>query len=270
MTTFRNQGELLRVLRAEEGMSQADVAARVGVGRSTLANIEAGRESMSGRIRRLLVAQFPNWGTSLDSGMYRMSTCGRNAGLIVLELTIAYVFLDSLSPSEIVQVRRVRARHSGVQGYALGLQRSDGEVFETDSQALWGGHLRDRLTDDPKTYMRVFQFPNPLRAGQPHEFAMRTWVDRDAKPCREIRLALTMATRKAHIHLASHGPHGIARAWSFGPMVGDPGREDIAADSEHAHPTRVVSRSLVTATFLDLSPDQHCGLGWEWQSASAP
>ena len=66
-----------------------------------------------------------------------------NPSLVIEDLTITYVFQESKSPSEIIQVRRVRATRAGVTSYVLGLKRTDDRSFETETNVLWGGHLED-------------------------------------------------------------------------------------------------------------------------------
>lgn len=232
--------------------------------RSTLANVEAGRQRLSGRLRQRILEEFPSWISSVDTGRYNPARGGTNAGLEVLDLTISYVFLHSLSPSEIIQVRRVRALRSGVRSYALGLRRDDGQPIRVETQELWGGTLREELIHDSSDRLSVFEFPRPLNVDAVHEFAMRSWLEQDADPCTEVRLGVTMPVRRAAIHVASHGPHGIAQAWRLGPAADLP-IEDIAPDSPLAGPLAVSAKSVTSAVFKDLPPGMHCGLGWRWQ-----
>lgn len=256
-------GALLRALRAEAGLRQSDVADKLGVNRSTLANIEAGRHELSQSLRSRVSSEFPEWREALETGSYRPALGGFNSSLEILDLTIAYVFLESRSPSEILQVRKVRALRAGPQYYALGLQRTDEASLTADTQVLWGGHLAEQNTDDDGHLLRVVQFPAPLRAKQVHEFALRSWVERDAEPATEIQLVVTRPTRAAHIHLACLGHPQIAHAWKFGP-VEDADPDGVPESAPYARPLSSADPNPVTVTFHDLVPGKTYGLGWRW------
>jgi transcriptional regulator with XRE-family HTH domain len=259
------EGVLLRALRAEDGLRQRDVASRLGVNRSTLANIEAGREPVSGAMLLKVLSAYPHWRVSIEAGEHRPSVVGLNASLVIEELTIAYVFLESHSPSEILQIRRVRALRSGISHYALGLRRTDQGTFTLDTQVLWGGRLNELEAgpDQEGRVLRVVEFPRPLRSGEVHEFAMRSWVERDDDPGTEVRVAVTTRTKVARIHLACHGTVNFADVWKFGP-VPDPGAGVLPADSPNVEKVDVVAGTPVSVTFRVPECGPTYGVGWAW------
>lgn len=258
-------GALLRALRAEDGLRQRDVASRLGVSRSTLANIEAGREPVSGAMLLKVVSAYPHWRVSIEAGEHRPSVVGLNASLVIEELTIAYVFLESHSPSEILQIRRVRALRSGISHYALGLRRTDQGTFTLDTQVLWGGRLNERQADPDQEgrVLRVVEFPRTLRSGEVHEFAMRSWLERDDDPGTEVRLTVTTRTKVARIHLACHGAANIVDAWKFGPIP-DPGTDGLPADSPDVEKIDLIASTPVTVTFRVPECGPTYGVGWSW------
>lgn len=65
-------GERLKLIRKELGMTQEQLAQRLGVGKAALSMIETGKSGLSSRNRNILVQEFnvnPDW---LDSGGGRM------------------------------------------------------------------------------------------------------------------------------------------------------------------------------------------------------
>lgn len=250
------------MLRAEAGLRQVDVAARLGVSRSTLANIEGGREVASAGLLARAIEAFPGWGDVLRAGAYASPGSGQNVAFVIMELTIAYIFLESHSPSEIVQVRKVRATRSGTQHFVLGVQRTDEEPFTTDTQALWGGRIAEHGPDADGNLTTTIEFPAPLRVGQEHEFAIRSWVEQDPQPDTEIELVVTTRTDHARIHLAFHGTQRIRSAWEFGPA--DDPSYPVRADSPLARPLAVGRFTPVTASFEHLEPHRTYGVGWSW------
>lgn len=262
MVVHSVHGSLLRALRTEDGLRQQDVATSLGLSRSTLANIEAGREAVSEGLFGRLLHAFPQWRESLESRSYLPAPTNVNASFTIVELTITYVFEESRSPSEIIQIRRVRAIRSGPQHFVLGLKRTDEQSFTTETNVLWGGHLADEAPDENGNTMQVVAFPNPLRAGQVHEFALRSWVERDVEASTELQLVVTRRTDRARIHLACHGKQQIAAAWEFGPI--DEPEDEVPRRSPDARALTVEPLTPITATFDHLTPHRTYGIAWEW------
>ncbi|MCJ1709205.1 helix-turn-helix domain-containing protein [Microbacterium sp. VKM Ac-2923] len=245
---------LLRALRTRAGLRQSDVAFILGVSRSTVANMEAGRQAVSPQQAQALSRALPEWAASAIHAGGDLSPDIENASIAVEDLTITYVFEASRSPSEIIQVRRVRARREGVSQYSLGLTRSDAKTFSTETKMLWGGVLD--VVENPASNQRVdiVDFGRGLRRGEVHEFAMRSWVEHDAEPDTEIWLAVTIPTRRAAIHLAFHGAIGARRAWSF--VAHDPESPCVALP--------IGPDSAVTLLIDQPIPYQTYALAWEW------
>jgi transcriptional regulator with XRE-family HTH domain len=57
-------GERVRHLRRHAGMRQADLAERCGLSRTSIANIEAGRQTVTGPVARVMAGEF---GVTLDA-----------------------------------------------------------------------------------------------------------------------------------------------------------------------------------------------------------
>lgn len=261
MDASRVDGQLLRALRTEHGLRQRDLASQVGLSRSAWANIEAGREAASAQVIRRLIVAFPPWRESIESGIFFPAATALNPSFAIMELTIAYVFLESRSPSEILQIRRVRAIRSGAQYFVLGVGRTDEADFATDTQVLWGGRIVDQMVDDVGRTMQTVEFPQALRAGQVHEFALRSWVERDAAPDTDLVLTVTTSTEHARIHLVCQGRPQIAEAWAYGPVNET---EGLPYDSPHSHPLEVTPGAPITAVFDQLTPGPTYGTSWRW------
>lgn len=252
-----------RTYRANAGLTQHEVAKRLGIARSTLANIEAGRERPSPALRERFASAFPGWALS-DSVGDSLTYDETNPGLRITDLSIAYFFTFSLAPNEIIQTRRVRARRAGVYSYVLGFRRHGSAQTASDIEVLWGGALGGELMKNGQM-LQVVRFSEPLQRGQVHEFATRMWVTKDEEPGTQIDLRVTQPIARAVLSLNSvGGPHRISHAWKFGPLK--EGVRPIAADSEEADAVAVSDYSLAGATFADLTPGPFWGLAWEWQS----
>lgn len=250
-------------MRVESGLTQLDVAGRLGISRSTLANIEAGREQLSFSLRSRVIAEFPEWQESVSTGRYLPSITADNNSIAVVELQLAYLFSESRSPSEILEVRRVRALRAGVQHYVMGLHRTDRQELSLDTEVLWGGWVTDEATSRDSHVRRVVTFPRELRRGEVHEFALRSWLERDGDPDTEIRFEMTTATEVAHIHLSCLGTPQIAKAWTFGPLQ-RPGPGPIAEASRHSRPVAVLPGRPLTVSFTAPQVYSKYGIAWQW------
>lgn len=181
-------GQQLRNLRLAKGWRQRDLVDQLGgtFARSTLANVESGREAPSSRLWVALQERLPAWTEHLApyaparSAERRSLTSTTTPALLggpylVESLRFVYIFRDSKSPEEIIEVRRVRATASAADGYGLKLSHTGRAGFRVDEEALWGGDLvdRDHYDSQNKTmYLRRMEFGRRLRRGQTHEFAV--------------------------------------------------------------------------------------------------
>ncbi|MGC5171268.1 helix-turn-helix transcriptional regulator [Microbacterium sp. DT81.1] len=247
-------GATLREIRVRAGMRQADVAGILGVTRSTVSNMEADRQAISAKQVRSLADVLPEWAVALLRTGGTAEPDIDNASFAIEELTIAYVFETSRSPSEIIQIRRVRAVRAGVSRYALGLVRSDGESFVTDTKVLWGGFLDESHRETDGQSVIAVNFGRKLRRGEVHEIATRSWVERDAEPDTEIALTVTIPTARASIHLAFHGVRGVRRAWSYAADDVDPEQTPVPVGLD----------SGVTLKIEEPTPGRTYLLAWEW------
>jgi len=182
-----------------------------------------------------------------------------NPSLVIDDLTITYVFQESKSPSEIIQVRRVRAVRSGVSSYVLGLKRTDDQALTLETHLLWGGHLEDGPTTDGQELATV-NFGRGLRRGEVHDFALRSWVQRDASPDNEIWLEVSRPTKRASLHLAFEGRRSVRQAWTY--QLEDESSDIPPADTCMSLPTGPDGQ--VSITFENPSPGRIYALSWEW------
>ncbi|GAB2979049.1 hypothetical protein GCM10027076_15890 [Nocardioides montaniterrae] len=272
-------GSRLRELRGEAGLRQVDLAEALGIGRSTLANVERGHETPSERLWDALLLAHPAWIEHLRSAyeQARADLAARNAetaadgewatphsgGPFEIEsVAYTYVFEESRSPVEIIEVRKVKALEGGASYFGLQTGHTSSEGFRVDQEALWGGRLTtSKLEEAGHTlYWRRFEFDRPLRIGQRHEFAIRSWVERDPEPGTYVTFRVTIPTKEVRINLAFHGPHRAATAWRFGPLEE---YVDLPASDPACQRVRVASHGC-SARFLRPELDKDYALGWDW------
>lgn len=236
-------GEALRDARRAAGLTQAELIDRLGrrFARSTLANIETGRERPSERIFAVILDGFPQWESVLARPFERSRWQAREAeplpssvrspsarnrpvlgGAYQLErLQIVYVFRHSRAPEEILENRRIRALASGGDGFGLRF-RAESEGFEIEDEVLWGGRLESSARydhDGATTYLQRVRFGRTLRRGQVHDFAVRRWVARDPNPDTEALFQLTLPAAEVSLHLKFHGPERPRRILRVGPLA---------------------------------------------------
>lgn len=73
MSRYDTVGERVRMLRRELGLTQAEMASGMGIGKSALCMIETGKAMLSDRNRNILISKYnvnPDWITSGDGDMY--------------------------------------------------------------------------------------------------------------------------------------------------------------------------------------------------------
>lgn len=279
-------GETLRALRVAAQWRQVDLVAALGhqVARSTLANIETGREPPTPRVWDLIRGELPDWESALEAGYReaRLEQARRAATrpgaaegtaydarsercrVTVEEVRYVYTFRFSRSPEEILEVRRVRARESGVDGFDLKLAQTLHEGFRVEEECLWGGDVVDVSFEDAEgatTYLRRVDFGRRLRRGQAHVFATRSWVAADPEPDTSVCATFTVPCRRISFQLNFWGPDRPRRAWRYGPVAA----ESVVDDGVHLG-TRVSASAggAVSATFRHAEPGAEYGVGWAW------
>lgn len=277
-------GDVLRALRRSAGLTQEDLVDRVGrqFARSTLANIETGRERPSERILGLLLEAFPErkdvlvrsferTRSPLTSGSAGRAACGATTrhryalgGPYQLEqLQIVYVFQHSRAPEEILESRRVRAVENGADGFGLRFRAQSGEL-EIEDEVLWGGRMESsaRYDDDGHTtYLQRVDFGRALRRGQVHDFAVRRWVTREQVPDTEALFCLSLPAGEVSLHLKFHGPDRPRRIRRVGPLADHCLVRDRGALEEA---TAVDPRADVSEYFVRPEVGALYGVIWDW------
>lgn len=271
-------GEVLRTLRQGDDLTQAELAERLGMARSTLANIERGQHRPTPRLWLAIADREPTWVAHL-SDLYDRErdavprTVGRINGTGLTEpflggpfeirsIVYNYIFEESRSPNEIIEVRRVKATERGADCFGVLVEREGMPGYRIDQQALWGGELTDTILEEGgrTSLWRRFQFDRRLRRGQLHEFAMRSWVERDSEPGTVIEFRVTRPTQEVAISLAFHGSLRPRSAWAVGPVDHNiEGLPPLGAKS-----LRLMSGGSVTARFKKPDQGQWYGLVWDW------
>lgn len=278
-------GEELRAIRLEAGLRQVDVCERLGgaVARSTLANIESGREPPSARVLALFAEHLPQWFERLKDLPRERSprpvltttsesvkpvvdeALWRPGGAFDLEsLSLCYVFQHSRSPSEIIEVRRVRARRNGAARYGLRLIKTGEGAFSVDSETLWGGNaqaVETTTVSGGKVVLHEVVFDRLLARGQRHEFATRTWIERDDDPGTAIILDLTIPTREISVHLCFLGPVRPKGYTVYGPLADE---SQVPEQPGSAPRTPMSDSGRVAAYFPDPQIGPVYGIAWEW------
>ncbi|MEL4504689.1 helix-turn-helix transcriptional regulator [Luteococcus sp. H138] len=265
METF---GEALKRRRKESGMRQVDVVDALDhvIARSTLANVEAGRERPSARFWASLQECLPDWAEALapchpDRALAHPMAPDKSS-FDVVESTCSYTFREHSSPEEILLTRRVRAIVDGVDGYDLQIT-SDRSAFGLESEPVFGGWIERserRLGAENSVYLTRFHFDRTLRAGDEHEFALRSWVS-GADPGCSAQITFTSPTRHARLTLNFWGSRRPTAVWRFGPLPDPPlippdgnGCERIEPIAPGTYSWRLSSPELMRTY----------GMGWAW------
>ncbi|MEP9384612.1 hypothetical protein [Nocardioides sp. KR10-350] len=178
---------------------------------------------------------------------------------------VAYVYLfeESRSPNEIIEIRRVRALRDGASTFGLSLRNTESDDFGLDQQVLWGGSLtttKGATADGGATHWRRIDFGRTLRAGQSHEFALRTWIEVDPEPQTEVCFGVTVPAREVSIHLGFHGSPQPSEAWRYGPL---PDESAIPKTPSGGRRVKIIGNS-VSATFRNPVSGPIYGLAWRW------
>lgn len=279
----------LKQLRRLHGLRQVDLVEALGgdFSRSTIANVECGRELPSPRFWEALQAVYPDE-TALMAEDYlaaraRVGTgSGRGrpgsrtgpapieeelrlGGPFVIErLDLVYVFRESRSPEEVLEVRSLRATRNGADSYVLKVV-ADNEGFRTAPEILWGGSITEESARDVagKTLLiRRVAFEPALRRGMRHVFALRSWVDRDPFPDVAIECKFTLPADTLGIHAAFLGSKPTS-VWRFGPLHDEATRPDSARHAD-AKALPLVNNGNYSATFDHPAIGLVLGIGWSW------
>ncbi|MBO9521582.1 MAG: helix-turn-helix transcriptional regulator [Nocardioidaceae bacterium] len=286
-------GEILRQKRSARAWRQRDLVEALGgeFARSTIANVEAGREPPTERLWLAIGTWLPDWvdelapayAVSRSAPRRRTRTGTANgatrsaAGTVDLEshpvggpfriesLQFVYTFRHSHSPEEIIEIRRVRALQSGADAYGLRFTATSTDDFSVEEEALWGGSLSAslyRTVENRVHYVRRFEFGRSLRRGQTHDFAVRSWVERDPNPSTEVLFSVTLPTDLAVIHLNFAGPEKPRAVWSYGPLFTD----DLTPKTQQSAGTTLPMSELGNVTLRVDKPNSgaHYGIGWSW------
>lgn len=275
-------GEALRALRRRRSLTQLGLAEALSgsFARSTLANVEAGREMPSQRLFDTLVRAFPEdrerlqksfegarsmAGAIEDEAGPKLVPTELGGACTVERLDIGYVFGESRSPQEIFEVRTVRATAAGVSSYRLKLKQSSSTSFATITEVLWGGDLREqirRTANGQTLYLTTVDFGRRLRRGERHVFALRTWIERDQEPDTRLSVTMTIPTRIIALHARFTGPRP-QEAWSFGPCADD-ALAPNSLDDEGATWLALSDGGVASLVVANPQLGVEYGLGWSW------
>lgn len=282
-------GSALRQLRLEADLRQQDLVDVLErpIARSTLTNVEVGREPPTPRLWAAIEQHLPAWLpqlTPLYEAARREVQRSRSLGepsdtatsdesvggpYFLESVAYTYVFRHSKAPEEIIGVRRVRALKAGVHWFGLRLTHTRSPQFALEQEALWGGQLdehRVEQVDGSTAWLRRFTFDRRLQKGQVHEFAVRSWVDADPAPGHAVCFQLTIPAREVTLNLLFNGPHTPRQVWLYAEPddVGRPAEEVPPADPDDPAWLFPVSEGRYSRRWR--SPDLHVehGVSWAW------
>jgi transcriptional regulator with XRE-family HTH domain len=279
-------GEQLRLLRERRGLRQTDLVASLSgqFARSTIANVEAGREPPSPRLWRALSEAFPeDVEVMTDSYLHARSRLGssRNTHLanpdsrpddlrwegpfVIERRDVTAVFRESRAPEEVLQVVTLRARLAGVSSFVTKMWSTRHEGFRVSPEVLWGGALvqQEQIDRDGHTFvMEQVDFGRELERGETHSFAVRSWVERAPMPDTGLDVSPAHPTMVIAVHVAfmSQTP---ASVWAYGPIA-DESLSPSSASAPDARPTRQHGAGLHSVVFERPAPGESFGIDWSW------
>lgn len=281
MTGF---GGALRDFRRAQGLTQQGLADALGgaFARSTLANIEAGRELPSPRLWDSLVRALPSSEAALGpayehvrrvvaqpvaQGRPSLSGSATLGGPFTVDrLELAYVFRESRTPEEILETRTVRSLADGADNYVLKVKAQASTAFSASAEVLWGGHISESERRDPTgqvIYLRRLQFDRKLRKGERHSFALRSWIERDPEPDTSVAVLLTIPADVVAIHLAFLGSRPKS-LWRY-DRVTDEALAPRSANEPFAEPVALGPDGHCSAIFRRPPLGVEFGIGWAWE-----
>jgi DNA-binding XRE family transcriptional regulator len=253
-------------------MRQADLAGALGMGRSTLANVERGAERPSERLWWAIKDHLPHWTADLED-LYAAARSPRTPAPVptvpmeggpfeIVSVSHAYLFKESLGPEEVIEVRRVRATEAGATAFGLRLDHADGGL-QLAQEVLWGGAIESTHHLDgggrSTRWTRVV-FGRSLRVGQVHEFAVRTRIEHDPEPRTEISLVLSLPAREASVHVSFQGSRQPSAVWAYGPAPSDAPTPISPTGQRRLKLTGGTASHVVRRP----EPGHRYGMAWDW------
>jgi hypothetical protein len=179
------------------------------------------------------------------------------------QVRFVYTFRHGRAPEEVIEVRQVRA-NAAADGYGLYLRQTDHGGFRVDEECIWGGDLVDAEYADAGSrtvYVRRVDFGRRLRRGERHEFAVRSWVERDEAPGTTVSASFSIPCSRVAFQVNFRGPERPQATYAFGPIAD----VDLATDVSTARTPIAMSRhGAVSRQFRNPEPGAEYGLGWEW------
>lgn len=262
-------GETLKGLRKRHGLRQADLVARLDgvIARSTLANIEAGRENPSPRLWEAICRLSPEWVAELEPhyrNRYQLTSPRFEVSgpFEVEQAHYVYNFREHEAPEEIIQVRRLRALEAA-DGYGLRLSHHS-DRLALDTEALLGGWIQQHETltgAGESLHLTRFHFDHQLQRGDVHTFATRSWAS-DHEPARVVTMTFTRACREAVITLNFYSERRRpSQVWQFGPLA-DPQLEP--EDGVGQQPLPAQAPGSWTMRVAEPRLGHIYGVGWAW------
>lgn len=260
-------GQALRAQRAAAGMRQADLVEVLDhvIARSTLANVEVGRENPSARLWEAICAHLPHWVPELEPHYTPRSPApsgfADTGPFDIVHATDAYTFRDHRSAEELIQVRRLRARTHGASRYVMRLI-NDSAAFDIDIEPLWGGWVeRHERSSSPHGIEHRFhvRLDHPLDRGEEGEFAMRSWLLRDVAD-NAISMSFSLPTTSASLS-ATFAGNPPRRLWGIETDDDLPSR-NIPVDDERLLPLSAGGNH--TLRIRRPVPLRVYGIGWSW------
>lgn len=282
-------GEALREVRKRHGFArQQDLVEALNgqLARSTIANLEAGRQSPTPRVWTLLIAVLPIEASNRLKPLYEQARAAQAAAAaerrparrtrvdpvvdpppdyVFERYDVVYVLRDSRSPEEIIEIRHVRALTSGAHDFGLSFSR-DTAGFEVETEVLFGGEIVgfDIQELPGKTLiMQLLDFGRVLRKGERHSFGVRYWVQRDPGEHDRGHVLLQSDYRMemVGIHVNFWGMEKPSMCWAF------EGLPDAAmAPGQAEQRQRLVwnSHSMVEFNLTHPITGTSFGVAWSW------
>lgn len=283
-------GEALRKLRERHGLTQQALAdalregGRDRIARSTIANLETGRQQPSPRLWQLLIEYFPD-DVEILRPIYEQARDEQEAAAAAREpqrrskqqkvelpadylierYDIVYVFRDSRSPEEIIELWRVRARSSGAHDYGVNFGWAS-EGFDVETEVLFGGEIAGCSVEElpGKTLLlNLIDFGRTLRKGERHSFGVRYLVQRDPGDHDGgfVPVFTDYDMDEVGVHVNFWGMTKPSVCWAFEGLPDQamaPGKPEdgvIVGANKHSM-VGVEFRGPVTGTWF--------GVGWRW------
>lgn len=278
-------GDQLRLVRERRGLRQSDLVALLhdAFARSTIANVESGREPPSPRLWTALLEALPDEAAGLQESYLaaRRHVGGSRLGphspahatepaasgaFVVESRDIALVFREARVPEEIVEIYHLLARQDGASSFVSKMWATQHEGFRLSAEVLWGGHIieEEHVDRDGHTFvLREVEFGRVLERGDRHAFALRSWVERAPSPPETgLDVSPKHPTLVVGVHLAFLDRQP-ASVWTYGP-VADESLSPTSADAPGARPAATFGAGHYTAVFDSPQVGESYGVDWSW------